>query len=203
MSFFERSDTDQPESLFTDLYNEDFVLAACCVGRRQFTRLDTSPYQRELLERGLNCWAQGEYPDRRMEQGMGYTSSVGMMLMDELAGMCKRNEERFTGIRTDLGKLEMEVGMVCDWSSRVQDQVTVLETNMRWLEASRRAMRKEMADMLRGMYLLVELNWQLMESVCQLRASHVHSWGNPIVINEPEDDVLDLALVQVPAPVQH
>ena len=70
--------------------------------------------------------------------------------------------------------------MACDWSSRVQDQVTVLETNMRWLEASRRAMREEMADMLRGMYLLVELNWQLMESVYQLRASHVHGWGNPL-----------------------
>ena len=173
------------------------------MGRHQLARLDTSPYQRELLERGLNCRAQGEYPDRRMEQGMGYTSSVGTMLMDELASMCERNEERFTGVRTNLGKLETEIGKARDWSSRVQDQVTVLETNVWWLEVSRRAMREEMADMLRGMYLLVELNWQLMELVCQLRASHIHGQDNPIVVDKLEDDVLDLALVQVPAPVQH
>ena len=37
----------------------------------------------------------------------------------------------------------------------------------------------------------------------QLRASQVHGWGNLIVIDEPEDDVLDLAPVQVPPPVQH
>ena len=134
---------------------------------------------------------------------MGYTSSIGMMLIDELASMYKRNEERFTRVQTNLGKLEMEIGKACDWSSRVQDQVTVLEMNVRQLEASRRAMREEMADMSRGMYLLVELNWQLMESICQLRASHVHGQDNPIMIDEPKDDVLDLAPGSILALVQH
>ena len=60
-----------------------------------------------------------------------------------------------------------------------------------------------MEDMTSGMYLLVELNQQLVESVCQLRVSHVHGQDNPIVIDEPEDDVLNLAPVQVPAPVQY
>ena len=31
----------------------------------------------------------------------------------------------------------------------------------------------------------------------------VHGQNNPIVIDEPEDDVLDLALVHVPPPVHH
>ena len=74
---------------------------------------------------------------------------------------------------------------------------------MRQLEVSRRAMREEVADLTRGMYLLVELNQWLMGDLCQLRASQVHGQGNLIVIDEPEDDMLDLALVQVPAPVQH
>ena len=43
---------------------------------------------------------------------MGYTSSVGMMLMDEWAGVCERNKERFTGVRTNLGKVEE----AHDWS---------------------------------------------------------------------------------------
>ena len=71
-----------------DLYNEDFVLAARRVGRHQLTRLETSPYQRELLARGLDRRARGECPNRRMEQGMGYSAAIGMVLMDELAGVC-------------------------------------------------------------------------------------------------------------------
>ena len=194
-----RSDTYWPESSFSDLYNEDFVLAACRVGRHQLARLETSPYQRELLARGLDRRARGEHPDRRMEQGMGYSAAIGTMLMDELAGVCERNEERFTGVRTDLGKVEEEIGKARDWSTRVQEQVDALETNVRRLEASRRAMREEMRDLTQGMYLLVELNQRLMGDLRQLRASQVHGRDNPIVV----DDVLDLAPVHVPPPVQH
>ena len=71
------------------------------------------------------------------------------------------------------------------------------------LEVSRRAMREEMVDLTREMYLLVELNQRLMGDLHQLRASQVHGWGNLIVIDEPEDDMLDLAPVHVLPPVQH
>ena len=87
------------------------------MGHCQLARLDTSPYQRELLVRGLNSRVRGEYPNRRMEQGMGYSATIGMVLMDELASVCKRNEERITGVRTDLGKVEEEIRKACDWSS--------------------------------------------------------------------------------------
>ena len=169
------------------------------MGCHQLARLETSPYQRELLARGLDRRARGERPDRRMEQGMGYSAAIGTVLMDELAGVCERNEERFTGVRTDLGKVEEEIGKARDWSTRVQEQVDALETNVRRLEASRRAMREEMRDLTQGMYLLVELNQRLMGDLRQLRASQVHGRNNPIVV----DDVLDLAPVQVPPPVQH
>ena len=169
------------------------------MGRHQLARLETSPYQRELLARGLDRQARGERPDRRMEQGMGYSAAIGTVLMDELAGVCERNEERFTGVRTDLGKVEEELGKARDWSTRVQEQVDALETTVRRLEASRRAMREEMRDLTQGMYLLVELNQRLMGDLRQLRASQVHGRNNPIVI----DDVLDLAPVHVPPPAQH
>ena len=169
------------------------------MGRHQLARLDTSPYQRELLARGLDCRARGEHPDRRMEQGMGYSAAIGMVLMDKLAGVCERNEERFTGVCTNLGKVEEELGKARDWSTHVQEQVDALETNVQRLEASRRAMREEMRDLTQGMYLLVELNQRLMGDLRQLRASQVHSRDNPIVI----DDVLDLAPVQVLPPVQY
>ena len=75
---------ETPESLFTDLYNKDFVHATHRVGHCQLTRLEVSPYQRGLLERGLNRRAWGEFLDRRMEQEMGYSASMEMMLMDQV-----------------------------------------------------------------------------------------------------------------------
>ena len=56
--------------------------------------------------RGLDHRARGERPNRRMEQGMGYSTTIGTVLMDELAGVCERNEEQFTGVCTDLGKCQ-------------------------------------------------------------------------------------------------
>ena len=79
----------------------------------------------------------------------------------------------------------------------------VLDTNMRRLDASRQVMREEIRDLTNGMYLLVELNQRLMGDLRQLRVGQVHGQNNPIMIDEPEDDVLDLALVHVPPPVQH
>ena len=130
-SFFEQSDTHCPTSTFDDLWNADFVLAATCVSHRQLSRLEISPYQEALLARGVHRRHWGQAPDGRMEQAMGYTGAVGMMLMDEMVGICGRAEERFTGIQTDIGKLETELLKARDWSARVQDQIDGLETHVR------------------------------------------------------------------------
>ena len=92
---------------------------------------------------------------------MGYTGAVGMMLMDEMAGICGRAEERFTGIRMDIGKLETELLKAQDWSARAQDQIEGLETHVCRLEASKRAMREDMDEMTRNMNSLLELNRQM------------------------------------------
>ena len=55
--------------------NEDFVLAARRVGCCQLSRVTASPYQRALLERGLDRRHRHLHPDRGMEQSMGYTAS--------------------------------------------------------------------------------------------------------------------------------
>ena len=156
--FFERSDTHRPSSTFDDLWNADFVLAATRVSRRQLSWLEISPYQEALLARGVRRRHWGQAPDGRMEQAMGYAGAVGTMLMDEMAGICGRVEERFTGIQTDIGKLEMELLKAQDWSAKVQDQIDGLETHVHWLEASKRAMREDMDEMTRNMNGLLELN---------------------------------------------
>ena len=123
-------------STFDNLWNADFVLAATHVGRCQLSWLEISPYQEALLGRGICHRHQGQAPDGWMEQAMGYTSAIGMMLMDEMAGICRRVEERFTGIWTDIGKLETELLKARDWSARAQDQINGLETHIHRLEVS-------------------------------------------------------------------
>ena len=177
---------------------------ASCIGRCQLSRLEVSPYQEVLLGRGVCHRHQGQIPDGWMEQVMGYTGAVGMMLMDEMASVCGRAEERFTGIRTDISKLETELLKACDWSARAQDQIDGLETHVHWLEASQRVMREDMDEMMRNMNSLLELNWQMIQDILQLRMSQVHGRDNPIVVDDSsEEDILDTAPVPVPGLVVH
>ena len=204
-SFFKRSDTHRPALVFDDLWNEDFVLAASRVGHCQLSRLEISPYQEGLLARGIRRQHWGKIPNRRMEQAMGYTGAMGMMLMDEIAGVCEWAEGRFTGIRTDIGKVETELEKACDWSARVQNKINGLEVLVRQLEGSQRMMRLEMDEMIGNMNGLLELNRQMIQSIHQLRTSQVHGQDNPIVIddNPSVEDILDTAPVPVPGLAEH
>ena len=135
---------------------------------------------------------------------MGYTGAVGTMLMDEIAGICGRAEERFTGIWTDIGKLETKLLKARDWSARAQDRIYGLETHVRRLEVSRRVMREDMDEMTRNMNGLLELNRRMIQDILQLRMSMVHNWDNPIELDvSSEEDVVDTAPVPVPQPVVH
>ena len=202
--FFEQSDTHCPTSMFDNLWNTDFVLVATHVGCCQLSRLEISPYQEALLGRGICCQHWGQAPDGWMEQAMGYAGAVGTMLMDEMASVCGRAEERFTGIRTDIGKLELELLKAHDWSARAQDQIDRLETHIHWLEASRRVMREDMDEMTRNMNGLLELNRQMIRDILQLRMSVVHNRDNLIELDaSSEEDVVDTAPVPVPQPVVH
>ena len=124
--------------------------------------------------------------------------------MGEMAGICRRAEERFTSIRMDISKLETELLKAYNWSTRAQDQINELETHVHWLEASRRAMRLEMDEMVGNMNSLLELNQRMIQDILQLRMSQVHGWDNLIVVDDSsEEGVLDTAPVPVSEPVVH
>ena len=61
-----------------------------------------------------------------------------------------------------------------------------------------------MDEMTRNMNGLLELNWQMIQDILQLRMSQVHGWDNLIVVDDlSEEDVLDTAPVPVPELVIH
>ena len=75
-----------PEEGFEDLFRDDFIMAAGRVSRRKLNRLETGPYQRALLRRGVTKKVDVE--DERvpvLQQAMEYAGAVGTMVMDEVA----------------------------------------------------------------------------------------------------------------------
>ena len=105
-SFFERSGAHHLVLAFDNLWSKDSVLVASLMGCHQLSQLEVSPYQKGLLVRGVHHQHQGQIPNGRIEQTMGYTGAVETMLMDEIARVCEQAEGRFTGIQTDIGKVE-------------------------------------------------------------------------------------------------
>jgi len=94
-------------------------MAAGCVGRRKLSRMETGPYQRALLNRGITTKVDAE--DEKvpvLQQAMEYTGAVGAMVMDELAYVHERTE---TGLGMVMTGIEREV-------TRVEDRVSEHET---------------------------------------------------------------------------
>jgi len=82
-----------PEEGFEDLFRDDFIMAAGRVSRRKLNRLETGPYQRALLRRGVTKKVDVE--DERvpvLQQAMEYAGAVGTMVMDKVAYVHERTE---------------------------------------------------------------------------------------------------------------
>jgi len=94
-------------------------MAAGRVARRKLFRMETGPYQRALLHRGITTKVDAE--DERipvLQQAMEYTGAVGTMVMDKLAYVHERGE---TGMGVATTDIEREV-------TRVEDRVSEHET---------------------------------------------------------------------------
>jgi len=94
-------------------------MAAGRVGRCKLNRMETGPYQRALLNRGITTKVDVE--DERipvLKQAMEYTGAVGTMVMDELAFVHERTE---TGLGMVMTGIKREV-------TRVEDRVSEHET---------------------------------------------------------------------------
>ena len=118
---------------------------------------------------------------------MGYTGAMGTMIIDEMAGMAERSEERFTSVRTDLGVVEAEMVRARNWSRTTQDHVEGLDRHVRMLIASRMVMGNTIDQLRADMDGLLMLNHRMSQIILQMRAARDHGPGNPIVV---DDDVL-------------
>jgi len=111
-----------PEEGFKDLYRDDFIRAGGRVARRKLSWLETGPYQRALLHRGVTTKVDVE--DERnpvLQQAMEYTGAVGAMVMDELAYIHEWTE---TGLGMAMNGIEREATRV---EETVDEHLTLIE----------------------------------------------------------------------------
>jgi len=183
------------------LYRDDFIMAAGRVSRWKLNRLETGPYQRALLRRGVTKKVDVE--DERvpvLQQAMEYAGAVGTMVMDEIAYVHERTE---TGMGNAMNGIEREVTRVEDRVSEhetlieeVQGDVTNLIAGARTSANIEDALRIEVT----GLRHLVS---QLLRRVTALEGRQEH----PIEVEddsdeeEAEESSEDEALVPVPGMV--
>jgi len=188
-----------PEEGFEDLFRDDFIRANSRVARRKLDRLNTGPYQRALLRRGITTKVDVE--DERipvLQQAMEYTGAIGMMVMDKLAYVHERMER---DMGTAMNGIEQEVTRVDEAVVEHTTLITEVQGDVENLIAGDRR-RINVEDALRievtGLCHLVS---QLLRRVMALEGRQDH----PIEIEDDSDDKEDSgsdeeAPVPVPAP---
>jgi len=189
-----------PEEGFEDLYRDDFIMAAGRVSRRKLNRLETGPYQRALLRRGVTKKVDVE--DERipvLQQAMEYTGAVGTMVMDELAYVHERTE---AGMGTAMNGIEREVTRVEDRVSEHETLIEEVQGDVTNLIAGART-SANIEDALRiEVTALRHLVSQLLRRVTALEGRQEH----PIEVEDDSDEEEaegsseDEAPVPVPAP---
>jgi len=175
-------------------------MAAGRVGRRKLNRMETGPYQRALLYRGITTKVDAE--DEKvpvLQQAMEYTGAVGAMVMDELAYVLERGE---TGMGVAMNGIEREVTRVEDRVSEHETLIEEMQGDVSNLIAGART-SANIEDALRievtGLRHLVS---QLLRRVTALEGRQEH----PIEVEddsdeeEAEESSEDEAPVPVPAP---
>ena len=90
------------EDSWAELHQSDFIRASETLSRRRLCLLVLSPYQQELLRRGVQRHREDEASMEALDQSMGYAGAVGMMLLWEMASVERRAEEQENVISRDL-----------------------------------------------------------------------------------------------------
>ena len=89
------SSSDIHDKEFADLSLNNFLVAQRQVARRKLERLQLTPHQGSLLSWGVQPhWEQQELHNVVLEASTGYAASCGIVVMDEVASLNERVEDR-------------------------------------------------------------------------------------------------------------
>ena len=119
---------------------------------------------------------------------MGYTTSMGAMILDEMVTVNEQAENRMDALNTALVVAEDKITAGQEWSERHVRAVREMEVDVGGLLASTAFLRGEHDRMRREMDGLLQLNIRMHEVIMELRAAVRHGQDNPIVIDDDEEE---------------
>ena len=89
------SSSDIHDKEFADLSLNNFLVAQRQVTRRKLEHLQLTPHQGSLLSQGVQPhWEQREPYNVVLKASIGYAASCGIVVMDEVASLNERVEDR-------------------------------------------------------------------------------------------------------------
>ena len=110
---FRASNTHAPTDDFSSLGLSDFFIAHRRVARHCLDRLSLSGNTQELLSRGVRANLKRREPyDPILEASIGYTGAAAVAVMDEVAFVNERQDERMEGIEEGALSLVSRVSSV-------------------------------------------------------------------------------------------
>ena len=119
---------------------------------------------------------------------MGYTASMGAMILDEMAVVNEQSEGKLDALNMALVVVEDKITVGQEWSERHVMAVREMEVDIGGLLASTAFLRGEHDRMRREMDGLLQLNIRMHEVIIELRAAVRHGRDNPIVIDDDEEE---------------
>ena len=119
---------------------------------------------------------------------MGYATTVGTMVLNNVALVNKLLDSRMDAINTVLVEVEQSVERGQDWSRRHMEVVRGMEVDVGGLMALTAFMRGEQDWMRREMDGLLQLNIRMHKVIMELRAAVCHGRDNLIVINDDKQE---------------
>src|SRR6202000_1608517 len=119
---FRWSNTHAPTDDFSSLGLSDFFIAHRRVAHRRLDRLSLSGNTQELLSRGVGVnLARREAYNPILEASIGYAGAAAVAVMDEVAFVNKRQDERMEGIEEGALSLASRVVLVEEESHQLSE----------------------------------------------------------------------------------
>jgi hypothetical protein len=159
-AIFDRAKNLSPYERFPDIFKRDLIVAAGCVAKRKLRRIQVEPYVGALIKRGLMKGEAWENISPEVEEGMMFSTVIGIELVEGLAdlgdtidGVSKEVEVTKANTTRNVGSInrrvaEVDVRVVALEEHR--DHVQMVEVaNMGW-KASFDTLLDQTAHVLRG-----------------------------------------------------
>ena len=191
---YHRSDTSHPESNFADLGLSDFFVVNRRVARRKLELLSLESYQVGLLSRGVQPQMDRREPyNMVLEASIGYTGSVGVMVMDEVAGV----NERLESVDEKLEELNGRVITDLDVNEAFRNHVRDLERDLAVEREARRTLSRTLGEYRTLTDGLVEEVGRLRDDLGRLTADVGRRF---VDLRQRERAVMGCAEVRAPTP---